>query len=84
VKDGKLKSTKDKLSKKCSDWNKKYMSGAAKEALVKSVAQAISTYAMSVSKFSCGLCDELSQISGIFGGEMKMKEERFTGCCGTK
>jgi hypothetical protein len=62
VKDGKLEPTKDKLLKKCSDWNEKYMSGAAKEALVKSVAQAISTYAMSAFKFSAGLCDELSQI----------------------
>jgi hypothetical protein len=62
VKDGKLEPTKDKLLKKCSDWNEKYMSGAAKEALVKSVAQAISSYAMSAFKFSAGLCDELSQI----------------------
>jgi hypothetical protein len=62
IKDGKLKSTKEKLQKKCSDWNKKIMSGAAKEALIKSVAQAISTYAMIVFKFSAGLCDELTQI----------------------
>jgi hypothetical protein len=84
VKDGKLKLTKDKLLKKCSDWNEKYMSGAAKEALVKPVAQAISTYAMSVFKFSCGLCDELSQIIKNFWWEMKLKEERFTRCRGTK
>jgi hypothetical protein len=62
IKDGKLKSTKEKLQKKCSDWNEKFMSGAAKEALIKPVAQAISTYAMSVFKFSAGLCDELTQI----------------------
>jgi hypothetical protein len=34
MKDGKLKSTKEKLMKKCSDWNEKYMSSAAKEALL--------------------------------------------------
>jgi hypothetical protein len=62
IKEGKLKSSKEKLRKKCSDWNEKYMSGAAKETLIKSVAQAITTYAMSVFKFPAGLCDELSQI----------------------
>jgi hypothetical protein len=62
IKNGKLKSTKDKLLKKCSDWNEKYMSSAAKEELIKSVAQAMSNYAMSVFKFSTGLCDELSKI----------------------
>jgi hypothetical protein len=62
MKNDKFQPSKEKLKKKCSDWSKKYMSGAAKETLVKSVAQSISTYAMSVFKFSAGLCDELSQI----------------------
>nr|XP_051228987.1 uncharacterized protein LOC127346758 [Lolium perenne] len=62
MKQGKLISSKDKLRKKCSDWNEKYMSGAAKEALIKSVAQSISNYAMSVFKFPMGLCDDMSQI----------------------
>jgi hypothetical protein len=60
MKNGKLQSTKERLRKKCSDWNEKYMSGSAKETLIKSVAQAITTHAMSVFKFSAGLCDELS------------------------
>ncbi|KAK1644767.1 hypothetical protein QYE76_062572 [Lolium multiflorum] len=62
MKQGKLISSKDKLRKKCSDWNEKYMSGAAKEALIKSVAQSISNYAMTVFKFPMGLCDDMSQI----------------------
>ncbi|CAM0949281.1 unnamed protein product [Alopecurus aequalis] len=62
LKNGKFQPTKERLQKKCSDWSEKYTSGAAKETLIKSVAQAISTYAMSVFKFSAGLCDELSQI----------------------
>ena len=62
MKDDKFQPAKEKLRKKCSDWCEKYMSGAAKEALIKSVAQAMSTYAMSVFKFSAGLCDDLSQI----------------------
>jgi hypothetical protein len=39
MKDDKFQPTKERLRKKCSDWSEKYMSGAAKEALIKSVAQ---------------------------------------------
>jgi hypothetical protein len=39
-----LQSNKEKLRKKCLDWCEKYMSSAAKETLVKSVAQAITTH----------------------------------------
>jgi hypothetical protein len=38
------------------------MSSAAKEALIKSVAQAISTHAMRIFKFSAGLCHEFEKI----------------------
>jgi hypothetical protein len=38
------------------------MWNAAKEVLIKSVAQSISKYAMSVFKFSAGLCDDLEKI----------------------
>jgi hypothetical protein len=44
--DGKFKSMKQKLVTKCSNWAKKNMSMAAKEVLIKSVAQAIPTYTM--------------------------------------
>jgi hypothetical protein len=62
MKDEKFQPTKEFFSKKCSDWSEKFMSSVAKETLVKSVAQAIPTYAMSIFKFSTGLCKELSQI----------------------
>jgi hypothetical protein len=74
--DDKFQRTKERLRKKCSDWSEKYMSGAAKEALIKSIAQAISTYAMSIFKFSARLCDELSQIIRDFwwGDEFDRKK----------
>jgi hypothetical protein len=62
IKEGKLKSSKEKLSKKCSDWNEKYMYAAGKETLIKSVAQSITNHAMSVFKFPAGLCDDLTHI----------------------
>jgi hypothetical protein len=81
MKDDKFQPTKERLRKKCSDWSEKYMSGAAKEALIKSVAQAISTYAMSVFKFSAGFCDDLSQIIRDFwwGDEFERRKVHWLG-----
>jgi hypothetical protein len=62
LKKGKFKGTKEKFSKHASDWCEKYMSSGAKEVLIKSVLQSISTYTMGVFKFPFGLIDDLSQI----------------------
>ena len=59
---GKFKSTKGKFTKHASDWSEKYMSSGAKDILIKSVLQSISTYAMGIFKFPLGLIDELEQI----------------------
>jgi phosphoribosylaminoimidazole-succinocarboxamide synthase len=62
MKDDKFQPTKERLMKKCSDWTEKYSSGAAKEVLIKVMAEAIPTYAMRVFKFSSSLCHQLEQI----------------------
>jgi hypothetical protein len=62
LKKGKFKSSKEKFSKHATDWCEKYMSSGAKEILIKSVLQSISTYAMGVFKFPYGLIEDLSQI----------------------
>jgi hypothetical protein len=62
MKKGKFKPTKEKFQKHASDWSEKYMSSGAKEILIKSVLQSISTYAMGVFKFPSGLIEELSHI----------------------
>jgi hypothetical protein len=59
---GKLRSTKQKFCKHANDWSEKYMSSGAKEVLIKSVLQALTTYAMVVFKFPVGLVDNLTQI----------------------
>jgi hypothetical protein len=62
MKSGKFKFTKEKFSKHASDWSEKYMCSGAKEILIKSVLQSISTYAMGVFKFLAGLTDDLMHI----------------------
>jgi hypothetical protein len=75
MKKGKFKSSKGKFSKHVSDWCEKYMSSGAKEILIKSILQSVSTYAMGVYKFPMGLLDELEQIIRNFwwGDEQNKK-----------
>lgn len=50
---------KERLSKRCADWCEKFLSAGGKEVLIKSVAQAIPTYIMSVFHLPASICDEL-------------------------
>jgi hypothetical protein len=73
----KFKSTKQRLVKRCSNWADRNMSMAAKEVLIKSVAQAIPTYSMGVFKLPANTCEELTQIIRKFwwgeeGGKRKV------------
>lgn len=57
---------RERLSKRLGDYSEKFMSAAAKEVLIKVVAQALPTYIMSVFKLPMGLCDDLrSMIRGV-------------------
>jgi hypothetical protein len=57
---------KGKLWARIQGWQEKLISKAGKEILVKVVAQAIPTYAMSCFDLTKGLCDELSTIIGRY------------------
>jgi len=47
-----FQSVKEKLSKRISSWSEKFLSSGAKDVLIKSIAQAIPTYMMSVFQLS--------------------------------
>ena len=53
---------KERMSKRLKNFSEKNMSSAAKEILIKSVAQALPTYIMGVFKVPLGLCDDLTSI----------------------
>ena len=57
---------KGKLWARIQGWQEKLLSKARKEIIVKAVAQAIPTYAMSCFDLAKGLCDELSTIIGRY------------------
>ena len=53
------------------------MSQAGKEILIKTVIQAIPTYAMSCFKFLAGLCDEISNMATWFWWGQKSNERKI-------
>ena len=59
---GKFETVQERLRKRLLDWGEQYMSTGNKEILIKSVAQAIPTYLMSVFKLPLKLCDDLNRM----------------------
>ncbi|WVZ52945.1 hypothetical protein U9M48_003943, partial [Paspalum notatum var. saurae] len=53
---------REKLQKRLSAYTEKHLSAAAKEVLIKSVAQALLTYIMGVFKLPLSVCDDLTSI----------------------
>ncbi|KAL9460764.1 hypothetical protein AB3S75_003882 [Citrus x aurantiifolia] len=51
---------------KISSWQHKFFTSGGKEVLIKAVAQAIPTYAMSVFKIPLGLCEDIQQAMARF------------------
>jgi hypothetical protein len=58
--------TKERLAKRLTGWDERCMSAGAKEALIKSVAQAIPTYVMGVFKLPPIMCDEITRMIRYF------------------
>jgi hypothetical protein len=76
MKDSWFQSIKGKYTKRLTIYDEKYMSSGAKEVLIKSVLQALPTYAMGIFKFSYGLCDDLMQLIRNFWWGDKENEKK--------
>ena len=57
---------KDKVCKKLAGWKGKLLSLGGKEILIKAVAQAVPTYAMSCFQLPKSLCDDLEKMMRSF------------------
>jgi hypothetical protein len=75
---GVFKSIEERYVKRMSDWREHTLSHVAKEVLIKSVAQALPTYMVSVFKIPFGICDALKKHTrafwwGVANGKRKMQ-----------
>jgi len=61
LKSERFQTVKDRLVKRVSSWSEKFLSSGEKDVLIKSGAQAIPTYIMSVFQLSNSLCDDLTR-----------------------
>jgi len=92
MKGARFQHLKERLSKRLKDYTDKNMFAAAKEVLIKAVAQALPAYSMSVFKLPMGLCDDLTSIIrefwwGVENGKRKTawiawEELVLKKCCG--
>ena len=66
MKKDKFQLIRSRFGKRLADWSDKNVSLAGKEVLIKSVAQALPTYIMSVFKLPKGLCDDLMRMIRLY------------------
>ena len=65
----------EQLTKRVIGWKEKHISKAGREVLIKTVAQAILIYSMSVFKFPKKVCDAInSALAKYWWGKLEMKE----------
>ena len=77
AKEGCFKYLKDRIWKRVQGWMEKCLSAGGKEVLIKSVAQAIPVYVMSIFKLPFSVCDDLTKMMrqywwGVEKGKRKM------------
>jgi hypothetical protein len=68
---------KDRVWRKIQGWKEKLLSRAGKEILVKAIAQAIPTYAMSCFDLTKSLCDDISTLINRFWWAQQENEKKM-------
>jgi hypothetical protein len=68
---------KDKIWKRIQGWKEKLLSKAGKDVLIKAVAQAIPTYAMSCFDLTKTLCDDIGMMIARFWWSQQDKENKL-------
>ena len=59
---GTFKGLQERITKKVMGWKEKTISKAGRETLIKSVAQAIPTYSMSIFKIPRSVCEDINSV----------------------
>jgi hypothetical protein len=68
---------KDRIWKRVQGWKEKLLSKAGKEILIKAVAQAIPSYAMSCFDLTKTLCDDIDSMIGCFWWAQQENEHKM-------
>jgi len=68
---------KDRVWKRIQGWKEKLLSSAGKDTLIKAVAQAIPTFAMSCFDLTKNLCDEISRMICRYWWAQQDKENKI-------
>lgn len=71
---------KDKVNARIKGWSTRLLSQGGKEVFIKSILQAIPTYAMSCFLLPNSLCDELEKLFGTFWWQKKQGKRRIHWC----
>ena len=72
----------DRVCQRPKGWKKKFLSVQGKEILLKAVAQAIPSYAMSVFKLPKGICKSITdEISSFWWGDGEEKKKMHWFAC---
>jgi len=70
---------KDRIGRQLAGWMNRLVSWAGREVLIKAVAQAIPTYAMSIFKLPKDLCSSIQAMINHFGGDTTLTSGKFIG-----
>ena len=77
-----FKELEEKIHNCVLGWKEKFISKAGREILIKTVAQAIPTYAMSLFKLPKSMCDSINSLLANIGGDKIKRNERSIGLIG--
>ena len=67
-----FKGVREKISKKVTGWKEKFISKAGREILIKTVAQAVPMYTMSIFKIPKQICEDINSIlARYWWGQLK-------------
>ena len=73
-----FKELQERITKRVMGWKEKFISKAGREILIKTIAQAIPTYTMSIFKLPKALCDSInSTLAKYWWGQTKDEKKIY-------
>lgn len=72
-----FKELRERIAKRVTRWKEKYISKAGREIFIKTVAQAIPTYLISLFKLPKGLCDDINSILAKYWRGQSKNEKKI-------